>query len=419
MKKAVLFFIVFLSLSINAQDVQKLYDNRDFIQISNLNIDNWEADAFSVSYIKANTYNAMARCEESNKEIEFLLTTNEAKENPYFMIELLRLQADNYAKMFQYKQAAESYKKTIDNYGNLLGETAILYQNTVQRFRALSETEPTQIFIPHDTKIQMTSDKKGLPHVQVRTPKDTVLLGFDTGAGLSVVTKSVASRLGIKILVDSIIAGGAAANTEYMSIGVADTLYLGDILYKNVVFGIFEDEKLTFSEHDYMINGTFGLPEIKALSSMKIYKNNILEIYKNTEKHKSNIMFSGTQNIIVQANDSLLFLLDTGANDTSLSINYYNKNKEYVDKAGEFTTKIVHGMGGSKEFSIYKLKEFPIKIDTSTTILPEIPNFTVPTSVIWYEYDGTLGQDVILKYDYMLLDFKNMYLSLENETQSK
>ncbi|MCL1943402.1 MAG: retroviral-like aspartic protease family protein [Candidatus Azobacteroides sp.] len=418
MKKAISLLIVFLSLSINAQDVQKLYDRRDFIQISNLDIENWEPDNFSVPFIKANTYNAMARCEESNKEIEFLLKTNEAKENPYLMTELLRLQADNYTKMFQYKQAADSYKKILDNDGNLLGETAVLYQDIFRRYDILSTVEPLQVNIPHNTIIQTKPGIKGLPQVQVRTPKDTVSLVFDTGAALSAVTKSVAKRLGIKILADSLIAGGTTANADFMSIGIADTLYLGDILYKNVVFGIFEDEKMTFPEHGFVLNGTLGLPEIKALSSIKIHKDSILEVSVNEEKYKSNMMFSGTQQIIIQVNDSLLFCLDTGAAWSSLSVNYYAKNKEYIDKTGEFTTKVVNGMGGNKEFSGYKLKDFPVKINTSATIQPEMITFIQPISVIWYEYDGTLGQDIISKYDYMLLDFRNMYFSLENINHS-
>jgi len=414
MKKAILFFFVFLSLLIHAQDVEKLLNNGNFIAVSHLNIDEWENVNFTIPLARAFVYNAMARFEASNKEIELLLQMNDVKENPQLMINILTLQADNYVKTFQYKQAADSYKKIIDNYGDSLEEAIASYQDTYRRNHALSEVKPLQIFIPHDTKIQIIPEKSA-PQVQVRTPKDSVLLVFDTGAGMSSVTKSVANRLGIKILADSFIAAGPTANTEYMSIGIADTLYLGDILYKNVVFGIFEDELFARSEHDFVIYGTLGFPEIKALSSMKIHKNGILEILKNEEEHKSNMMFSRLQEIVVQVNDSLLLILDTGAAWSNLSVNYYNKNKEQIDKTGQLTTKTRSGMGGSKEFSAYKLNDFPIKINTSTTILPEINVYTEMSSVFGGEYDGFLGQDIILQYDYMLLDFKNMYFSLENE----
>ena len=418
MKKLILLFSMLCFMAkIAAQDVQKLYDERNYIALSHLNIENWESDGFSNSFIKANTFNAMARFEESNKEMEFLLTTNEAKENSYLMIALLTLQADNYVKMFQYKQAAETYKNILNNYGDLLEEAKWSYQNIVRHHSALSNAEPLRVDIPCNTKIQMTQDKKGLPQVLVRTPNDTVSLIFDTGAGMSTVTENIANRLGIKILADSLIGAGITANTEYMKIGIADTLYLGDILYTNVVFGIFKDDKMTFPEHDYIINGTFGFPEMRVLPAIKIHKNGILEVHKSTEQYKSNMMFTNIQQIIIQINDSLLFWLDTGARESSLSVNYYNKNKELIDKTSELTTKTVGGMGSSKEFPIYILKDFPVKINTTTTMLPEMPAFTQSTFVFQSEYDGTLGQNVISQYDYMLLDFKNMYFSLENEKE--
>ena len=418
MRKIVLLFIVCMSLSINAQnELQQALDRFNYLEVDKiLNKYDFLKDSIPpipYYFIKAYTDNALARYMESDNSLSMLSEMQEVKENPSLMIQMLSLQADNYAKTFQYKQVAGSYKKTIDNYGDLLGEAVMFYQNNFRINNALSVVEPLRVQIPHETKIQLIPDKEHI-HVQVRTPKDSVLLIFDTGAGMSMVTKSVAERLGIKVLADSLIGGGILANTEYMSIGIADTLYLGDILYENVAFLILEDEHLTWSEHDMYINGMLGFPEIKVLSSMKIHKNGVLEIYKNEKKQQSNMMFSSTQQMIVQVNDSLLFMLDTGANKTHLSVNYYNEKKERIHKAGQLTTTTIGGIGGMKEFSVYKLKDFPITINTSSTILSEIAVFTQPISVVWYEYHGQLGLDIINQYDYMLLDFKNMYFSLGN-----
>ncbi len=420
MKKAVSFLIVILSLAVNAQNdeklLQKLANNRDYIQLSQLDMEHWVVDDYSISLLRAYTYSAMANYEKSNKEIEFVLGIDSVAKNPKAMIDILKLQADNYSKTYQYKKAAESYKKIMDNYGSLLGKKVASIQNYYKIYNALSEVKPLQVSIPHNIKIKTRPDKKGLPLVQVRTPKDSVSLIFDTGASFSVATKSVAERLGIRILSDSIMGGGSTGKVEYMSVGVADTLYLGDILYKNVVFFVLDDEKMTFPEYNYAANGTLGFPEMQILSAIKIYKNGILEIPENTNKHKSNMMFAGGSNhIIVQVNDTLLFQLDTGeAAGTRLFSNYYNKNKTQVEANGEAATKTFSGMGGSKEYSFYRLKEFPIKINTTTTMLTQTPVFTEKTTGWFSEYDGRLGQDVISKYDYMLLDFKNMNFSLGN-----
>ena len=415
MKVVVLFLVVFLFFSAKAQDINRLFENSDFVQLSNLEIENMELGDFFTSVIKASTFNAMFRPEESNREIEFLLTTNEAKENPNWMIHFLILKADNYVKTFQYRRASETFEKILINYGDLLGDAKWSFQNIVRKYYSLSDVKPLQVNIPHDNiQILLTPDQKGLPQVLVHTPKDSVSLIFDTGASVSSVTRSVANRLGIRVLADSIISGGSTGNFEYKSIGVADTLFLNDILFTNVVFGVIEDEKFTFPEHDYKVNGTLGFPEIRALSLMKIHRNNILEVLKNTEQQrKSNMMFTKNQEIFVQVNDSLLFFLDTGAVWSSLSANYYNRNKEYIKKMGELTTRVVGGMGGSREFTVYKLTDFSIQIGENTVILPEISVF-IQSIFQHHEHDGVLGQDVISQFDYMLLNFRNMHFSLGN-----
>ena len=408
-------------MSVKAQnnDIQKLYDNRDYIQLSHLDIENWDINQLPSPLLRAYVYSAMACYEKSNNEIAFILASDSITKDPDLMVEILNLQAVNYFKTYQYKQAAGSYKKLLDDYDSLLDEEITSIQNMYRLYDALSTVKPLQAEILRDTKISIKPDKKGFPLVLVHTPEDSVSLVFDTGASFSCVTKSVAKRLGISILTDSLMGGGATGNMEFASIGVADTMYLGDILYENVVFLVLEDEKLTFPEHDYTVNGTLGFPEMKILPAMKIHKNGMLEISKNDDKHKNNMMFSEDNQIIVQVNDSLLFWLDTGAARTNLFVNYYNKNKEQIDKEGEFTKKVINGMGGSKEFPLYMLKKFPIKINMTVTVLPKISVFVEQTLGWAFEYDGSLGQDVISQYDYMLLDFENMYFSLENAGQSK
>jgi len=291
-------------------------------------------------------------------------------------------------------------------------------ERSLQRLHnALSQVEPLQVQLPHDTKIQFTLDKKDGILIQVRTPKDSISLIFDTGAGFSSVTKSVAERLGIRILVDSIIGGGGTGYIEYVSFGVADTLFVGDILYKNVIFAIMEDESFTWPEIDYYIHGTLGFPEIKVLPSIKIHnKTNVLEVFSTApELQESNMKFNQNNQMIITVNDSLLFFLDTGSNWTDLKVAYYNRNKQRVHKIGQLTTVTRGGMSEIRDFSVYILNDFPITIGETTTIMPEIRAFREYT---FLRYDGILGMDVISQFDYMLLDFNNMRFSLGNVEKS-
>lgn len=411
-----------LLLSVRAQeDLQRLYDSKDYIRLSHSDIGNRDINQLPTPLLRAYMYSAMARYEKSNEEIAFVMEAIDSiAHNWSLMVEILSLQAVNYAKTYRYTQAAGCYKEMLDNYGDLLGESVAGFENVYRLYNTLSGVKPLQADIPHNTQIDMKPDKKGIPLIQVRTPRDSVSLIFDTGAGFSCISKSVAERLGIRVLTDSFEGSSATTIINMMDIGVADTLYLGDILYQNVVFLVIEDEDMFFPEHDFGINGALGFPEMQILQAIKVHKNGILEVSKNEDEQKSNMMFSGGNQIVIQANDSLLFWLDTGADWSCLSVNYYNKNKEYIEQAGELTTKVINGVGGSEEFSVYKLKEFPVKINaTTTTVLPEVPCFIRPTVTNMYEYDATLGLDVIEQYDYVLLDFKNMHFTLRNTDQSK
>lgn len=417
MKKLFLFFCLFFSFSLFAQnELQEAINRQNWLKVDRLmNNDPYAKDNIPQAQyylIRAATDNALARYDESARRLQIVSEMQEVKENPQLMVTLLTLQADNYAKMFRHRQAAETFKRLTDDFSVFLGEVKAITQNSFRRHNALSEVEPLQVRVPYNTKIQLIPDKKDLLQVQVRTPKDSVLLVFDTGGGMSSVTKSAAERLGIRILTDSIIAGGATGNTEFMSIGVADTLFVGDILYKNVVFGIFDDELFSWSEADYYINGVLGFPEIRVLPSMKMYnKSNIIEVFPATKDFLASNMLLTSHQKIIEVNDSLLFLLDTGALLTCLSVAYYNRNKEYIHESGQLSTTKIGGMGEIREFSVYNLNNFPIKIGETTTILPEISVFTEHTIG---RHDGILGMDIISLFDYILLDFKNMRFSLGN-----
>lgn len=416
MRKTALFLIAFIPLLINAQDIQKLYDNNDFIRLSYLELENLEINQLPTPLLRAHTHSAMACYEESNKEIDILLTIDSIVNNPELMTKILKLQAINYYSVHKYKQAAKILKKVLDNYSNFLGDEIEFIQNDYRKYNVLSETKPLQVFVPHNTQVTTKSDKAGLPLVQIRSPKDTISVVFDTGAGMSCLTKSVAEKLGIRILGDSIIVHGSTGGNELAYIGVADTLYLDDILYTNAVFTIFNDEALTWPEYEYTMNGVIGFPQMKILPTIKIYRNGMLEIPKNSNTHKSNMMFTENHQIIVQANDSVLLWLDTGATEGELSVNYYNKNKKHIHEIGTLAKVRFAGLGGDKEFSVYKLHDFSITINANITVLPEIFVHIQPIlGSEKIEFDGTLGQDVISQYDYMLLDFNNMYFSLENE----
>jgi hypothetical protein len=78
-------------------------------------------------------------------------------------------------------------------------------------------------------------------HHLIKTPveingKKTQMV-FDTGAGGNLVSKSFAKRHNIKILQDSILVRGVT-NSDYVQLGLAKSLKIGNVIFNNVLFYI-------------------------------------------------------------------------------------------------------------------------------------------------------------------------------------
>src|SRR5690606_8566870 len=99
-------------------------------------------------------------------------------------------------------------------------------------------------------------------------------------------------------------------------LAVADSLDIGGLTYKNVVFLVFNDEDLTIPQVDYHINGIIGFPVIEAMDEIHIGKDNQLFSPQKAEPYSyNNLALDGLMPVVAvrYRGDTLNFHLDTGA----------------------------------------------------------------------------------------------------------
>ncbi|MCU7375720.1 hypothetical protein PEC18_34120 [Paucibacter sp. O1-1] len=117
--------------------------------------------------------------------------------------------------------------------------------------------------------------------------------------------------------------------------GVADSLYLGDILIKNAVFQVLPDEQLHFPSLNYTLDGILGFPVITQLKEVHIRRNGDFVISPNpTHSNLNNLAFDGSTTVISVKNDSdtLSFHFDSGATASEFYSNYFNRYKTEIQK---------------------------------------------------------------------------------------
>jgi len=246
--------------------------------------------------------------------------------------------------------------------------------------------------------------------IQVDSIKEDFI--FDTGANLSTVSESQAKKMNLTLFEQSVEIGSSTLNEIQSKLAVADSLYVGEILFENVLFLVMPDEQLTFPEIDYSIKGILGFPVIQQLGEVHLKKDGKLFIPKTVSKKADQNMFLEGLNPVVEVlseNDTLLFTFDTGAAHSELSYKFFNEHKKDIEKKGELQTNERGGAGGIVTVNEYALMNFPFTIGKHKTSLDKIP-VTLEEYGFNKYFDGNLGQDIFIKFNSLIINFEYMYI---------
>lgn len=370
-------------------------------------------------YYDAFCFSAFAQYTQSIVAINKLLAQPSNGLSNHEIVHLLDQQGLNYNNTFQYHLAAQVYMTLLDEFSPIFSKSKLNdYKNLFNKNYTLAEAQvgKQKMHITKDTTIPIYNNIFNHLMIPVSSKGVHDHFIFDTGAQTSTISNSEAKRLGLKIYETDIDVSTATHINIKTKIGVADSLYVGEILFENVVFLIAEDKDLFFPELDYQISGIIGSPIINQMQEIKIdLTNNIIHIpLKPSTRSYSNLYFRGQTPVVeVQTpQDTLRMAVDTGAKTSELSINYFNRHKEDIIAKSEKETIGRGGAGGTMYEEVYIYPNFEYKIGSKKNKLPHI-------SINQSEYqflkglDGNLGQDVFTQYNLAIINFKSMFIDFE------
>jgi Aspartyl protease len=346
---------------------------------------------------------------------ESLLKKNDSTLQDSARVNLLLLLRDNYFKTYQYKKAAETGQDLLTNYKTILGERSHDVENSLLIHEGLKDIPPQQIGLKK-VSLKWKYNKLGLIEIPIKTKTSTLGIVFDTRAHISTVTQSFAKKLGLKILDVSFEESSGLTGIKFKSgLGLADTLYLGDILIQHVIFQILPDEQLRFPAINYTLDGILGFQVITQLNEVQIYRGGDFIISPiSTPSNLNNLAFDGSTTAIslIQGSDTISFHFDTGATGSEFYSNYFNKYKSEIIKNGKTDTVETGGAGGSVKTLDYILPTVNLKIGDKKIKLKDVAIHATPTFK-GQKYNGNIGQDVIKQFDEMTLNFEFMYLAFK------
>jgi hypothetical protein len=354
----------------------------------------------------------------SIQDIQALMEGYDASLTDTVKAHLLLLKEDNYFKTFQYAKAAEVDNELISHYKKAMDSTAYAdVKNTALITNGLAGVALQEAHIPGDVTLPWTKNKVGLMEIPVRQGDSTYLSIFDTRANISSISATYARKLGIRMLNVSYEEGAGVTGQRFQcTLGVADTLRIGEILMKNVVFQVMPDEVLYIAPVDLSLNIIIGYPVIAQWREIRIHHNGTMTIPAHPgHADWHNLAMDGLDPVIdaIAGSDTLGFKFDTGASSSDLFDNYFRRHKEDIVRRGKASTIHLGGAGGVVEKEVYMIGDFSIKVGSKTATIKEIAVHKDPIPNLNEKFYGNLGQDLIGQFKEMILNFEDMYIDFK------
>lgn len=397
----------------------ELYLKRDFVsleyQLKDNRLSKENKDTYEV--FNAMLLNAYGKSTEAE---QILQEAGESLKNDtlsYLALKTLNIISFN---NFNYSEASKSGKILLEKYKEMYSPQE--YQEFSQNVKIatiLKDSPAQQTVKTANTTIDLHKDTVGLLNIPLLIGGKTLSLIFDSGAGLSVISESVAKMLKLNIVSDSTVEIGGSIGTHIdAKLAIANNIQIGNISVSNVVFLVFPDRALSFGDGSYKMDGIIGFPVIKEFGSLTLTRQNQLfvpnEIKK--EKFKPNMMLDELRPILILSYNSnnndlkLPFTFDTGANKTTISENFYQRFPYDVKTNGKENTRTFEGVGGMKEFEGFDIKALTFKAGKQTLKLKNVFVFKEPFIANGDSYYGNIGQDVIKQFESVTINFKDSFI---------
>ncbi|EHQ30662.1 retropepsin-like aspartic protease [Mucilaginibacter paludis] len=399
-----------------AKKLQNLLDNKEYFKLeaqTKLYKDSLDEEKnLYYSSIIDNVFNRNIDC---INDVNRLLINFSDQLPDSVKVNMRRLQSDSYFKTYQYAKAAQTDSTTLKLYSKSLSKDVIedLKKQILIR-NALKDTPRQQSIIKRNTLLSWSHNKLGLIEIPVKCSSIVYNAVFDTRANISAITKTYAKKLGLHMLNVSFDESSGETGLKFKTTeGVADSIDIGGILIKNVVFEIMPDSVLYISAAKFQLNIIIGYPVIEQFGEVHIYNNGKMTIpLIPTKGNLHNFALDGLDPIVAlkKGNDTLAFHFDTGASSSLFYVSYFNKYKTDIIKSAKKKTVGFFGAGGSQKKEVYVLPQINLTLGNKTVTMNGVD--VLQQKIVPNEkFYGNIGQDFTKNFIEIIYNFKYMYVN--------
>lgn len=387
------------------EEVLRLTSARDYFTLRHRLAGPEAEEAPPARFARALVQHAFNAPAASNTTISALLSNASLPDS--LSADLRQIQLANHLRLFEYAAGLAAADALLTDTASLSPAELRDVRNMRRVFRALAAVPPQTSDVRGPTMLRL---ERG--HVPVQVNDSTKQYGIDTGANLSVVMRSEAEALGLRILPAGLDVGTSTDQRILADLGVADRLTIGEVHYRDVVFLVLDDELLTFPDGS-RIRGIIGFPVIEGMGEIQMSAAGELFIPEVIpDRPQRNLALHELTPLIPVrwGGELLLCRLDTGAGTTQLYEPFYRRFRERIDAATEVTTRPWGGVGGIRELPVRTLPDVELALGDTVVVVDSVD--VLPQSIVRSEaenyLDCNIGRDILDSFSKYVLNFRNM-----------
>ena len=263
------------------------------------------------------------------------------------------------------------------------------YADMVARYKALTEYAPYQIAISGEEGVIpfdiISAGKAGSGQYLMQIPDARINgrqaeITFDTGAGVNVITDSLAAACGLEFLDANAAATGV--RTSAGRYAIARELKLGNITVTDVPFYVIDIRSHNEEADKYisalqLIVGSELMLQLKDVTlDFEAKQIQVPRVAAAPSDARPNMSFSTGMNLLTTAEINrrpLLLLLDSGdASFGSLDIEFFEQNRDYLLSYCASDTIREGGVGGTWSMLCYRMPDASLALGGKTATIPSI-----------------------------------------------
>ena len=239
---------------------------------------------------------------------------------------------------------------------------------------------------------------------------------FDTGAGVNIISDSLALKYNLIPLDASSTVGGVGIQNG--SYAIARELKIGDIIVSNVPFYVINittnnEEADKYTDHFSIVVGSELMLQLKDVTIDFVNHNiTVPSVTPKRSQVSPNMCFSSQMNLLVQGivkGNKMLMNIDTGdASYGSLGKGFFENNKEYITTHCKLDTIRNAGIGGVNISECYRVPNLSIELGNNEIKATEMVVVLKENMGGTFGYECNLGLKSLMlfsKVHFNMVDF--------------